>query len=1271
MVFPERTLDPVRIARMAKASSGPLPPADPSAALPTVHLEIRAANGRATVYEVGDGGFLIGSVPGCDLRLPGANLAPVLCLISRHASGASLRKLAPVQPIMLNGRQVASTYLTHGDQVSLGVADLVVSISPAVGRPTPTAIPTAQAAPTGSEMTERLRQLQKIQEQVAGERAAWEQERANNELELGRQRRLIEDAAGNLRRIQQDLSTQQADLQSREQVWQAAQDELARQRLDVESRGEDLLKQEDDGASVRAELGQIRQQLYQRYHEKRDRLIKQHQGIRKAAQKLKDRKQRLDEQTAELDNLAQTWDLKKAELESGHEQLQRERQMLDDQHRLIASRQQEIQRDLAERLNELQSRETQLVEERAAFEKSQKQHQTDLVRLDRIQASLEVRQKQLQTQALEVDHRYEQLQRDSRDLEEQAAQLDDWHKRLTAEESQLEEKQKTQDEQTGQLDQRAAALESQQVMLATLRTRLERMREEARRQEETLTDQRVMQEAGEADLKTRLEEMRTLREALDNDRQLQAEERRRFEERRSTLDSAVSQLRQAQESLSVQEADLQAKQAQVDATATEQAEQAGILLARGNQLEELHQRLSGERQSLKDREGALAKAEVSVTALQEQLRRRSEELTERQRLLSEQDQRLQKQLTDWQAESRLAEKEQQLASERLETMRGELAARSTTLDLRQHELQEQEWKLREDRQRLEQGEQGLKGQRQVLASERVAWEVEQQSARDALANAESLLADARNEARTLAEQLPILETNASAVLERLLRSREQLREHLGEVHTYGRQSREDLELARKQVQVEFERVRQQELALHVARDEHRLSVAAFRQHLIEWQAQVGETKQTLQMDESRLDRKAAEVDQKVQQIESTSARLAQQAEELQQREMQVEVKRGEVDRHLVDMREWYRRKLRELSGVDIPDREMPEAPAEGHSEENAGPDQDESAEVERHILSINELDAGSRQLGDLLSSLELVDADTLTALQREARRQRRSLRQLLLAGNYLTLYQMALIEAGNLDGLVLGPVRIIDRLSATPHEAVYRVFDPRRETDAVLRVLAETEMHDAVHPDEYRQRFAALTAIDHVHLTATLEVLEIGDRPAVLQEWLTGLASCDWPPLAAAPGVWFRLVSQAALALQTAHGAGLIHGALEALSFVFTSEGVLKLQGLGEPRWLLAAPDDGEPSVADDLRRLGQVVAGWAALAPGKGSKPKALPQPLQTILQRLQNPEGKQTFTSAQELLAALEAAGSSVAANATAWERFVTEVREQSRSVAERRSA
>src|SRR5262249_16331257 len=76
-----------------------------------------------------DVGFLVGSVPGCDLRLPGTALPPVLCLISRSPEGVFLRKLAPAQPVLVNGRPVSATPLNDGDRVTLGAVDLLVHIA--------------------------------------------------------------------------------------------------------------------------------------------------------------------------------------------------------------------------------------------------------------------------------------------------------------------------------------------------------------------------------------------------------------------------------------------------------------------------------------------------------------------------------------------------------------------------------------------------------------------------------------------------------------------------------------------------------------------------------------------------------------------------------------------------------------------------------------------------------------------------------------------------------------------------------------------------------------------------------------------------------------------------------------------------------------------------------------------------------------------------------------------------------------------------------------
>ena len=236
-----------------------------------------------------------------------------------------------------------------------------------------------------------------------------------------------------------------------------------------------------------------------------------------------------------------------------------------------------------------------------------------------------------------------------------------------------------------------------------------------------------------------------------------------------------------------------------------------------------------------------------------------------------------------------------------------------------------------------------------------------------------------------------------------------MREHLAEIHGYARQSREDLEAARQHVQTESERVLQQDLALRVARDEHRVAVASFRQQLIEWQGRVGEMKQSLLQGSTQLERRQAEVQEQAQQIATTSARLRNKRNSCKKRS----------GKSPIAVPRWTDTLTTCESGIVI---NSVNCPASMRRRASAALAEADAARCQDHgILSLS-ADAvpGDHKLGDLLRSLELVDADALNALLLEARRQRRSLRQLLLAGNYLTLYQMALIEAGNLDGLVLG-----------------------------------------------------------------------------------------------------------------------------------------------------------------------------------------------------------------------------------------------------------
>ena len=449
-------------------------------------------------------------------------------------------------------------------------------------------------------------------------------------------------------------------------------------------------------------------------------------------------------------------------------------------------------------------------------------------------------------------------------------------------------------------------------------------------------------------------------------------------------------------------------------------------------------------------------------------------------------------------------------------------------------------------------------------------------------------------------------------------------------------------------------------------------MTAFRQQLHDWQAKVLEVKKSMNQSDSRVSDRHADLEAAEQRIETMRQELARRTEELHEEQRIANEKRNEMERHLADMREWYRHKLRDLAaGRTIDDSDMPDwEKAETRTADTILPMPSPPSTLR---LPPSEADPADQQLGDLLRSRGLVDDAMLQSLWAEARRQRKSLRQTLLASGVVTVYQLALIEAGNLDGLVMGRFRVIDRLRAGQRETVYRVYDPSRpRVDAILRVLGDGDSRDGIHSAEFLNRFAAATHANHVNLANTLEVLEIAGRPAALQEAVSGLPSSDWPPLAATPGVWLRLLVDAAKGLAQAHSVGLVHGRLAPESFVLTADGTLKVVGLGEPGWLNGASAAiFDPLPASDLRALGRVAFAWSQIgAKRRVSKGKPFPAELAAVIRRLEagaeSPMGdivalERPFADTAELVKELDALAVSHPCPPDAWTKLLRIVSEE----------
>src|SRR5262249_26130732 len=102
---------------------------------PAVRLELRHGSAPPISHDVITFSFLIGTVPGCDLRLPGAALPAVCCLLTRRSDGVELRKLAPIGALLVNGQPAASQRLHDGDRITVGAVELLVQVSEPQPRP--------------------------------------------------------------------------------------------------------------------------------------------------------------------------------------------------------------------------------------------------------------------------------------------------------------------------------------------------------------------------------------------------------------------------------------------------------------------------------------------------------------------------------------------------------------------------------------------------------------------------------------------------------------------------------------------------------------------------------------------------------------------------------------------------------------------------------------------------------------------------------------------------------------------------------------------------------------------------------------------------------------------------------------------------------------------------------------------------------------------------------------------------------------------------------
>ncbi len=1223
------------------------PPPGHRPELPRVTLEVRAATGRATAHSVTREEFFIGSDTGCDLPLP-PGTPPVAVQITRGAEGVRVRRIAVGLPVSLNGAPLpagTTTPLHPGD--TLAIAGLMVTLRVETPPAQPPHflspkfislddIPLAEPMPDEPPVP-----VGALTDHHAEYRRLEERKRALDAEEIDR-RAAWEARDAELIRRQREFDRQAEEIQTDRAGWHerrgAVEQELADHR-------------EKETARLRVELTGLRQQWLDECARHREELVEQGERLQTAREKLDadraafepSRQILRDEQArtaAQMQELARQREIFAAD----RDLFEKARDSFNARHAAEDAQLSEREAEVAARTEELLRREEWIRSQREELESQRMQYREDVLRLDRRAGELEEAERTAAERTREVDARLDQLRCDAAEWEETVRLATTEQERLRAEAERLDRQKTDLDAQSASLAERAAQLESQQAVVAVLRAKIDRSRQEMEREAWQLASARMREDESQAELRKRIQEAEELRASLSAVQADAEQERLRLDERDSLLSTALEEIRIQKETLAAEAKRLQDRESELDVRTAEVAEQAGMLKGRVTQALDLQSRLEADRVAIRQREAALAQSEDARLALQEQLRRRSDDLARRSKTLEEESRQFAvEREAIVEARGGLETSRREAEAER-EAQRQELEVHAAQVARQLAECAEKEAALTRQVARIKDVGAAVAAERKSLAGARAACEADR-------AQLEAFRSQVAADFATLRAEAPELDEQARLALDRLGAARDQLREHLTELNDFARTSRTDLEAARAQIRADAERLREQHEALDRAKDEHRAAVAGFRQQIVEWQGTVADIRRQLTSSETRLDAKTVAATEAATAAADATRQLAEETDRLRREREELTARRTEMEHHLSDMREWYRKKLRELAKTNAKEPGL----------RIADP-------------VVEDLEPGDRQLGELLKLSALVDGETLTALWTEAARQRRTLRQVLLASGTITLYQLALIEAGNLDALVLGRFRIIDRLRATSKEATYRVFDPRHAGEKsagafLLRHLGEAEMANAVHPDEFRQRFSAARDAAHPNLAGVVEVLDVNGRPAALLEWLTGLFSADWPPFAAHPGCWVRLATMAAGALDAAHRVGLVHGRLTSDSFLLTPDGVLKVTGFGEPPWLATAPMPSlEVSAAADLRAFGQVLFGWSQLAGKKRvAKSRAFPEALWGVIRRLEadaeppmadTVAAAQPYGSAAELLADLRRIARETPFSDDAWDRLLKHV-------------